>query len=361
MLYKLLSTNCLKRFDHVVVSLKDEGTMAEWITKLGVPVFCLGMSPGKPTPIGGWRLIKLIRQLKPDIIQGWMYESNFAALLAWIVASRKSKMLWSIRFSLYKLKNVDRLTRILICLEAKLSSFPIRILYNSRISKEQHEKYGFSSSRSLLIQNGFDCDRFKPDGNAGLKLRSSLGLGFDTFLVGRIARYHPQKDYATFVLAAMKISCKFPNVHFVLSGRGVVKSNTSLVTMIKKTGSAEKFHLLGDRRDIPKIMAGLDVHVSSSWTEAFPNVIGEAMACGVPSVVTDVGDCREILGETGILVPPRDPEALAKGLEALIKMDSTTRFVMGKAARERIVSHFSLPLIAKQYEALYRQLLDEED
>lgn len=361
MLYKLLSTDNLKHFDHVVLSLKDEGTMAEYIKNLGVPVFCLGMSPGKPTPTGGWRLIKLIRQLKPDIIQGWLYEGNFSALLAWILVSRKSKVIWSIRFSLHELKKVDGLTRGLIRLEAKLSTFPIRILYNSRTSMEQHEKLGFSSNRSLFLPNGIDCDQFKPDANARFKLRSSLELDFNTFLIGRIARYHLIKDYANFIMAAKKIVFKFSNVHFVLSGRGVVQSNTSLAAMIQDKGIVEKFHFLGDRRDIPEIMAALDVHVSSSCSEAFPNVIGEAMACCVPSVVTDVGDCREIVGKTGIVVPPRDHEALANGLETLIKMDSTKRSVMGKAARERILSHFSLPSVAKRYEALYQELLNEKN
>ena len=140
MLYKLLSTKSLRHFDHVVVSLKNEGTMAEHITELGVPVFCLGMSPRKPTPIGGWRLIKLIRNLKPDIIQGWMYEGNCAALLTWIISVRKSKLLWSIRFSLNELKKMDWLTRLLIRLESNLSPIPTRILFNSKISKKQHEK-----------------------------------------------------------------------------------------------------------------------------------------------------------------------------------------------------------------------------
>ena len=362
MLYKLLSTKRLKHFDHVVVSLKDEGTMAEDIKELGVPIFCLGMSPRRPTPIGGWRLIKLIKNLKPDIIQGWMYEGNFAALLAWIMVSRKSKLLWSIRASLYELDKMGWLSRLLISLESKLSPIPTSILYNSKISLKQHEKIGFSSKRSLHLPNGFDCERFKPDDEARRKLPSSLKLDFNTFLIGRIARYHPMKDYANFILAAKETICKFPNVHFVLSGRGVVPSNIGLVTMIEDTGFTEKFHILGDRRDIHEITASLDVHVSSSsWGEAFPNVVGEAMSCCVLNVVTDIGDSREIVGETGIVVPPKDHEALAKGLETYIKMNSTERFIIGKAARDRIVSRFSLTSIAKQYEALYKQLLNEKN
>lgn len=335
--------------------------MADTIKKFGVPVFCLGMSPGKPTPAGGWRLIKFIRPLKPDIIQGWMYEGNFAAWLAWITASRGSKLIWSIHSSLHELKKTDWLTQMLIRLESKLSFFPIHILYNSRISMEQHEKLGFTSKRSVFLPNGVDCSQFKPDDNARLKLRSSLKLDFNTFLIGRIARFHPEKDYASLIQASKKIMYKFPNVHFVLSGRGVVHSNTSLVAMIKDTGFAEKIHLLGDRRDIPEIMAGLDVHVSSSWTESFPMVIGEAMACSVPSVVTEVGDCREIVGKTGIVVPPKDHEALANGLETFIKIDSKKRLMMGKAARDRILSRFSLPSIAKRYEELYQALLNEKN
>ena len=334
--------------------------MTEYIKELGVPVFCLGMFPGRPTPKGGWRLIKLIRNLKPDIIQGWMYEGNFAAFLVWIMVSRKSKLLWSIHSSLHELKKTDWLTRILIRWESKLSFFPVFNHFSSRISMKQHEKFGFSSKRSLYIPNGVDCDQFKPDADAHFKLCSLLNLDSNTFLVGRMARFHPEKDYPSLILAAKNILCRFPHVHFVLSGRQVVQSNSHLVTMIQDTGFVEKFHLLGDRRDIAEIMAGLDVHISSSRTEAFPMVIGETMACCVPNVVTDVGDCREIVGETGIVVPPQDHEALSKALEIFIKMDRAEQSKRGKAARERIVSLFSLPSIAKQYEALYQELFNEK-
>lgn len=361
MLYNLLTTKDLQSFDHTVVSLKDEGTIAEYIKKLGVPVFCLGMSPRKPTPKGGKHIIKLIKNLKPDIIQGWMYEGNFAAFFVWIMASRKSKLLWNIRFSLHEFNKMERSRRMLIRLESLLSPFPLLILYNSRVSLEQHEKRGFSSKRSVFLPNGINSDRFKPDDDARRKLRSSLKLDFNTFLIGRIARYHPMKDYPNLILAAKKIISKFPSVHFVLSGRGVVESNTRLDTMIKDKGIKNKFHLLGDRGDIPEIMAGLDVHVSSSCSESFPNVVAEAMACSVPSVVTDVGDSSEIVGGTGIVVSPKNHEALAHGLETFIKMDRAERSLRGKAARERIVSQFSLTSIAKQYESLYQKVFNEKN
>ncbi|MFC2167255.1 glycosyltransferase [Acidobacteriota bacterium] len=357
MLYNLLSTKNLQPFEHTVVSLKDEGTVAEYIKRLGVPVICMGMSPGRPSPKGGRRLLRLIRNLKPDIIQGWMYEGNFAAFLVWMMASRKSKLLWNIRFSLHEFNKMERLRRILIRLESFLSSFPLHILYNSRISMGQHEKRGFSSKRSVFLPNGINCDRFKPDDKARIKLRSLLKLDFNTFLIGRMARYHSMKDYENLILAAKKILSQFPHVHFVLTGRGVVQSNSSLFTKIQDTGFQERFHIMGDRRDIPEIMAGLDVHVSSSCSESFPNVVGEAMACGVPSVVTDVGDSREIVGGTGIVVPPKDFEALAQGLVSLIKMDTSERSKMGEAARERIVTFYSLPSMAKHYEKLYLGLL----
>lgn len=356
-LYNLLSTNNLQHFDHTVVSLKDEGTVAEYIKKLNVPVFCLGMSPGRPTLKGGRDLIKLIRNLKPDIIQGWMYEGNFAAFIVWIMSLHKSKMLWNIRFSLHEFNKLEWSRRMLIRLESLLSPFPLHILYNSKVSMDQHEKRGFSSKRSVFLPNGINCDRFKPNSGARLKLRSLLKLNLDTFLIGRIARYHPMKDYKNLVLAAEKIMSQFPHVHFILAGRGVIQSNAGLMSKIRDTGFPEKFHIMGDRNDISEIMAGLDVHVSSSCSESFPNVVGEAMACGVPSVVTDVGDSHEIVGETGLVVPPKNPTALAHAMESLIKMDMTDRIKMGKAARERIVSCYSLALAAKQYEQFYRDLL----
>ena len=116
--------------------------------------------------------------------------------------------------------------------------------------------------------------------------------------------------------------------------------------------------LLGPRTDIPAIAAALDVGVlSSAYGEGFPNVVGEAMACGVPCVVTDTGDSAAVVGDSGVVVPPRDPRALAGGVLRLLGLPAAERAALGAVARRRIEEQYSLGAVAARYQTLYRDLV----
>jgi len=354
MLYKLLSAADRSRFTPVVISLMDYGTLGKRIKALDVPIYTLDMVPGRSTPAALWRLIRLVRQLHPNLIQGWMYHGNIAALLAGVVASENVPVLWNIRQSLYSLKNEKRLTAFIIRLGALFSSRPVHIIYNSRLSAHQHELLGYASDRTQIIPNGFDCNRFRPSEAARLKIRNLLGLKKSAFLIGLIARWHPMKDHSNFIHAAELMETRGHDVYFVLAGRGVDKNNSNLMKIIQEKGLTDKMYLLGERTDVPSLMAGLDIVSSSSaWGEGFPNVVGEAMACGIPCVVTDVGDSAWVVGNTGIVIPPRDPEALANAWKWLIDLGRAGRIKLGRAARERVLEKFSLAQVVENYEQLY--------
>lgn len=356
MLYKLLCATDRTNFDPAVVSLRDRGALGKKIEDLGIAVYTLGINPVCPTPSAFWRLVKLVRRLQPHIIQGWMYHANLAALLAGRFAPNRPPVLWNIRHS-PDLKNEKRMTKIMINLGALLSPYPVGILYNSQASARRHKLIGYNTERELIIPNGFDCSRLKPSSYMRLWLRQRLGLDENTVLIGLLARYHPMKDHANFLRAAGKLADNFPDVHFVLAGRDADESNRDLMKMVKDCRLAGRVHLLGEQTDLPEITAGLDiVSLSSAWGEGFPNVIGEAMLCGVPCVVTDVGDSPRVVGNTGIVVPPRDSGALVAAWKALIDTGPEGREQLGKAARKRIVEHFSLPQIASLYESFYRNV-----
>ena len=362
MLYKLLSAVDHKRFEHVVVSLIDKGTVVgERIEELGVPVHALGMQHGRlPTATSVLRLAYIGRQLRPDIIQGWMYHGNMAALLVSALVPAQAKVIWNIRQTTYDLKQERRLTSLLIRAGAVLSSKPARIIYNSSVSLEFHKKLGYASHRSLVLANGFDCEQFKPDAAARYSFRRSLKLDSEAFLIGAVGRYHPVKDHANFLQAAEILERTWPNVHFVLVGCGMDHTNSELVALIRQIGINGKIHLLGERTDVHYITAALDIASSSSQAEGFPNVVGEAMACEVPCVVTDVGDSAKIVDVTGIVVPSRDPQALADGWGRLIEMGAEARRKLGIAARKRIQDNYSLSTIAGQYEDLYHKVVTEK-
>jgi glycosyltransferase involved in cell wall biosynthesis len=358
MLYKLLSVIDRDIFEPVVISLTDYGSLGNNIKKLNIPVYKMEMNTGFPNPFKVWRFIKLIRKINPELIQGWMYHGNLAALLAKWVLPNYVPFLWNIRHTPDDLKKEKRLTARVISLGARLSAQPDQIIYNSKVSAQKHESMGYSDKHKNIIPNGFNCEQFKPFDKAKSKLRRSLDLKKDTLLIGLVARYYIMKDHVTFLHSAGKLNKTYPEIHFVLVGQGVDKNNHLLKKLIEDLKITKNIHLLGKRMDVDEITAGLDIACSSSsWGESFSNAIGEAMACGIPCIVTDVGDSAWIVGETGIVVKPGDRKAFTDAMITLIKMSSEERLGLGKLARNRIIKHFSLNPVVKQYEDMYQNLL----
>jgi glycosyltransferase involved in cell wall biosynthesis len=354
MLLKLCSRLDASRFAPAVVSLSDKGTMGPRIEALGVPVHALGLRAGVPSPASAWRLRELISSLSPDLVQGWMYHGNVAASLL----GGRRPVVWGIRQSLYGLATERRLTRWVIRASALLSSRPTAILYNSRTSAGQHESFGFDASLTQVIPNGFDTDMLRPDAAVRTLVRRELGVGDTTLLIGMVGRYHPMKDHGAFLRAASLLSKELPDARFVLAGNRVDAANRELVAMAEEAGVRERVFLLGERADVARLYPALDIASSTSaWGEGFANVIGEAMSCGVPCVVTDVGDSAWIVGATGRVVPARDPAAMAKAWSEWASLAKEQRQLMGGEARRRVVEEFSLGAVVKRYEDLYESLL----
>jgi glycosyltransferase involved in cell wall biosynthesis len=353
MLLKLLSA-ADSGWDSVVVSLTDEGTIGPRIVKLGVPVYSLGLRPRLPNPLRVLTLRRIANRLRPHLIQGWMYHGNLLSSLAGAFSRDRVPVLWNIRQSLYDLAAERKMTAAVIRRCASLSSRAAAIVYVSRVSAEQHEELGYQPSKRVLIPNGTDCDVFQPDGLVRREVRAELGISEDTILVGLVARYHPLKDHAGFLKAAFLVSMAHPEVRFLLIGKGLTPNQPEFATLISELNLNGRVLFLGERSDIPRLTASLDVACSSSWGEGFSNAIGEAMACGVPCVVTDVGDSAYLVGDTGVIVPSRNPKALAHAMGQLIDAGSAKRKELGMAARRRIESEFSLPTIVRRYADLYR-------
>lgn len=360
MLYNLLSKINRMQFDPVVISLMDRGTLGDRIEALGIPVHTIGIKPGMlPTPSVIWRLIQIVRQIKPDLIQGWMYHGNLAAQFASGFFSQKIPVIWGIHHSISLLNSEKKMTMAVIKLGARLSNFSTNTIFVSQTSKSQHEALGYCRNNCVIF-NGFDTSLFIPSLEARATVRSELYLPKNVFLIGLIGRYHPMKDHANFIRAAALISKENPSIHFVLAGTEVNRENPILQQLIQELG-LNHIHLLGERSDMPRLTAALDIASSASaYGEAFPLVVGEAMSCSVPCVVTDVGDSGWIVGNTGRVVPPRDPEALANAWKELIALDLESRQTLGRAARERVIEYFALDSVVAQYEALYKNVLTKK-
>jgi glycosyltransferase involved in cell wall biosynthesis len=361
MLYKLLAEMNREHFDAAVISLMDRGALRESIEALGIPVYTTRMKPDWPTPGGLWRLVRLMRQLKPDLIIGSMYHSCMAAQLAKVFSSRRTPVIWSIHSSISSPSTEKRLTAAVIKVCARMSRQAARIIFVSRVGQLKHKLLGYNIEHSCVIPNGIDVQQFHPSDEAGRSVRAELGLAENSFLIGMVGRYHLMKDHPNFLRAAALLSETFPDTHFLLIGRKVDEENRELRQLIQELGITKKTHLLGERNDMPRLAAALDIFsLSSSYGESFPNVTGEAMACGVPCVVTDVGDALWIVGDAGRVVPPGNHVALADAWKELIALGPEGRAALGRAARSRVIEHFPLAAIVARYEALFETALSED-
>lgn len=356
-LYKLLSGTNRKRFVPIVISLIDRGPLRERIEALGIPVLTVRMKPGRPSPLALLRLVRLIKRTRPDLIFGIMYHSCLAVQLARIMLWRRVPVLWNIHDSTAALASEKKLTARVIRLCGALSRLPTRIIFVSRAAQSRHAQLGYYTVNSLVIPNGIDIEEFVPSSQARASVRSELGLEEKAFLIGLTGRYHPTKDHANFLKAAALISKAYPETHFLLAGREVDHQNMALCDSIRELGLTERTHLLGERHDIARLAAAVDIFSLSSAGESCPNVIGEAMACGVPCVVTDVGDALWMVGETGTVVPPRTAKALMTAWKEMIDMGRQMRLALGGRARARVIENFQLQAIMSRYEHLYETVL----
>jgi glycosyltransferase involved in cell wall biosynthesis len=353
MLHKLLAVRGAAGDGAQVVTLTDEGAIGPKIAELGVPVIELGMKRGRPSASAALRLVHLLRELRPDVVQTWMYHADLLGGAA--AGLLRIPVVWGVRHDRL-LEQDSRLTRLTRRACALLSRFvPARIVCNSAAALRTHAAAGYARDKLVVIPNGFDLSRFRPDSAARRAMRRALGIPEDAPVVGLVARDHPHKDHATFLAAASMIREELGAARFVLCGEGVDRDNRRLAGMIDDVGIRESVHLLGSRPDVERIMAALDVACLTSRTESFPNVLGEAMACGLPCVSTECGGVRELLGDLGRVVPPGDARGLASATLEILRMDRAERAALGAAGRARVELLFDIDAVARRFEEIHRE------
>ena len=360
MLYRLLSSLDSHKFDSQVISLTDKGSLGKKIEDLGIPVRTLNAKRRIPDPRVLIRLYVWLRKSKPDIVHSWMYHANLIGGIATKIYG-KAHLIWAIHHSQLDFKNDKRTTLWTAKAGAMLSGWlPSTIVCCSQATKKTHAKLGYKNNKMMVIPNGFDLALFAPNLGARKAIREELGLGEETIIIGLVARFHPHKDLFSFCQAAGHLHRIRPDVHFLLCGEGINWSNSQLAGWVDKAGIRPVTHLLGIRTDIPIIQASMDIATLSSSSEGFPNAIGEAMASGVPCVATDVGDISIIIGDTGLVIGPGNPDILSNAWKEMIDMGPEERRRLGEKARQRIKTYFSLDNVVNEYCCLYRTTLTKE-
>lgn len=345
MLAKLIGKMDRSRFEQCVVCLGGRGSMAEGLENDGAVVHALNLGGNL---LGGiWRLRCIAEELSPDWIQGWMVHGNLFARLIHGVAPG-AKLAWNIRHTL-DLADERFRTRALIRISVWFAKRVDAMVSNSVSGAEDHERIGYPKELRRVIPNGFDLDRFRPNSEARQRWRHERGIPNEAILIGNAARFHPMKHQSQLIRAAAEL----PETHVAIAGRGIA-GNQQLLDLAAELGVADRVHLLDHQLAIEDFDSALDVYcLCSKASEGFPTSVAEAMACGVPAAVTDVGDAALIVGETGAVAPPRDLGALVAALREVIGRVQTGREVLGAACRARIREKFELAKVIAEYESLY--------
>jgi glycosyltransferase involved in cell wall biosynthesis len=343
----------------MVISLMGRAQLSAKIEALKIPVDHIRLHPGKLQPIKLLKLIRIIRTYKPDVIQTWLYHSDLLGSIAARLAGNMP-IVWGVHHTTTDWKSVGLSTWIVVRLLSRLSTYvPSIIVCCSQSTFQEHVALGYPREKMAVIPNGIDINRFRPNKSARTLLRKELSLSNNTKLIGMFARYHPQKDHLTFLQAAGILVKLNPNVHYVLAGEGVDISNNDMRAQISEQGLEDNIHLLGSRNDIPLLAAGIDIAtLSSSFGEALPQVIGEAMACGIPCVATNIGDTAVLVGNGGIIVQPKDPQDLADAWQSILELSNEQYRRLSNLACERIVEFYNSRDMIREYKSIYRMFKD---
>ncbi|PWT83988.1 MAG: hypothetical protein C5B58_05490 [Acidobacteria bacterium] len=355
-LARLAANMDASKFSNTVVSMRRryDALMVQRLTKAGVRFRCLEMRAGVPDPISVVHLLQIVREVRPQVLQTWMYHADLLGLIVGKLA-RVPVILWNVRSTLLNNRGIAKLVfRALV----PLSSFPAAVVANSQAGVRAHQQFGYKAQRWIWIPNSLDLDQFTPKTEARLWLRRELRVRSNAFLIGLVARFDPMKDHANFIRAAGILAADYPNVNFVLVGPTLDPDNAVLTSELRAAGVENRFHLLGLRDDVYRITAAFDIACSSSaYGEGMSNSIAEAMASGVPCVVTDVGDSALMVGDTGKVVPPRDPQAFANACRELMALPLRCRRALGVSARRRVDENLSIPSVVARYQELYESFV----
>lgn len=358
-LYKICKYD--KNNVHLVISLKGPGKYFDLFQKIGIRVYCLDLKFYSIYKL--YFLIRLIYLLNPNIVQTWLVHGDFIGGITARFAGIKN-IVWNIRYSNFEKGKTKLRTILIVKLLTKLSFFiPKSIITVSKKAKKIYNEQGYESNKIKLIPNGYDLLSLRPDNSFKVIFRKKLNISQKTPLIGNIARYDPKKDHSNLLNALSLIRSKKIKFFCVLVGTNINENNIKLTSEIKRLNLCNYIKLLDQSDNILEIMNGLDVYVqSSSFGEGFPNVVAEAMACGTPCVVTDVGDASFIVGDTGWVVPPKDSLKLSISIEkALLELGSKEWNDRFNKTRLRIENNFSLNKMIDSYNKLWTKILETDN
>lgn len=345
-LLRLLERSDRSRFSHRVISLQEPGPVGARIEGLGMEVRYLDASSTIAYLACLPRLRTLLGDPQPSVVQTWMYHADLLGGLAARSAGLHS-IAWGLHSTLFPKRAQSVSMKAGLKLNAWLSrSLPSRIVCCSNETARVHSQLGYSSRKMLVIPNGFEPH-----------VRVASPNPTSQFVIGRIGRFHPQKDFPALLRALRALVDHGKDVALELVGADITSANRALVELIGSLDLAERVRLTGSRDDLDEVYPTYDLVVSSSlYGEGLPLVLGEAMARGIPVVTTDVGDSARLVDDPERVVPSGDHLALARAIERIIDMTEEERSALGLRDLQRIETCYSLERMVNAYEDLYEEI-----
>jgi len=346
-----------RRFNITVCLFYNEGEFrSELVGRPNVTLLSLEKASRWDLIRFGLRLVKILKSLKPDILYSFLPEANLVGLIAGRLA-KVPQIVWGIRSSNMDTSQYNWLFAVALYAGAWLSRLPDAIIVNSLSGLQHHKSLGYYNTIMTVVPNGINTAVFKPDKMVGEKVRSQWGIDDKAIVIGLVGRLDPLKDHTTFLRAAGILLDYSKDVKFVFVGDAQEPYKSEILNLGNRLGLNEHLIWNQPRMDMPAVYNAMDIVSSSSaFGEGFSNVIGEAMACGVPCVVTDVGDSALIVGGTGLVVPINDSEALADGWRCMLKRLNENSTSTENKARVRIISHYNSEILIQEITKVFFKL-----
>lgn len=305
------------------------------------------------------KLKRLLRAERPAVIQTWMHHADLVGglMARWVGIQN---IVWGIHCreitrSPGESRFKSRMLRLLLPLAARW--VPSRIVSCSQAALADHVSLGYPHRKMHWITNGIDTLRFHPDPAARQELRQKLGLTPETPLLGFVGRFHEMKNLPLLLQAFALLQTRLPSAHLLLCGIERSDLAPECGALVSAQPEPQHLHFLPFQTSPEKLYPALDLFTLSSRTEACPMTILEAMACGIPCVTTQVGDCSALIADTGLTVPPANPAALSAAWQQLLTEDEAARTARRHAAHQHALSHFAIAHTAAAYNQLYASLI----
>lgn len=356
-LYRFIAKSSVDAvLEHQVISLQGNGYYCKKLKELGVNVNTLNLNGLIYLPWAIIRLVQLVRRSDADIVQTWLYHSDLLGGIICRIFSR-IPVVWGVH-TVNLDQSTSSITKLIRILCAKLSNrIPKKIIFVSKKSADFHLQLGYSAAKIEVVPNGFESHTIEADATAAMALRHVLGIENDEIVIGCVGRFHPDKDYLNLIKAIKILKDRNINSKVLLIGPDLVPTNPILTGWIMEHGLMDNFIALGQRDDIGICLKSMNIFCLPSRTEAFPLVLGEAMAAGRPIVATNVGDVEYIVGDTGFVVAHSNPDILAQGLEKMIHLSVEDRNTLGDSAKLRILDKFSMDTTVSKTCSIYKKIV----